>query len=172
MNWVVRYSINFFVLLLAQMLFLNKFNLFGSMAHINILPFVFLAAPLTANRVQLIAMAFVSGLLADSFDGTYGLYTFSMSVGAYITPLYGKFLFSKEEVDVNKSGIRDFVMVRALLFAMVPTLVFMLCLYNITHFSFSGFFLFQLKALISTILSVIFMALIMLLFPNKKQKRR
>ncbi len=81
----LRHIIAALVLLLFQVAVLNEVSLFG-LARPLVYPMILLVLPFDSNRAGVLGLAFVMGLMLDSFSDTPGLHAASLVLVAWLRP--------------------------------------------------------------------------------------
>jgi len=141
-------------------------NILGNISPYPYVIFILLL-PMHTNRIALLTLSFVFGLLLDMFGNSGGAHTAACLVLAYVRPfiLVSSFGISYEHQnlkfnDVDLKGVIVYVAVGCLLH---HTTLFWLEVFNISHF------LFIIK---QTILSTVFTSVCVLLFFGLTQNKK
>ena len=168
-NLYIKNIIRFVALVLLQVLLLNHLNIFG---YLN--PFVYLLfiiiLPFRTNKIMLLFIAFLTGLVIDIFGNTPGLHSSATLFMAFMRPAFIAALFRKieytqnEEPNITKLGLGGFARYALL---MVTTHQFILFLLEIA--SFSKLLLILKTTIFNSILSLVVIFIIMFLFSKRKR---
>jgi rod shape-determining protein MreD len=171
MNPIIKYVLQFSVLILLQVLVVDQISL-GDASQF-IIPSVYflfvLMLPLTISNGLLMFLAFSIGMMVDIFKSTPGMNASAMVVLAYSRPYLLKLIEPREGFDVLKSpsvySMRKNVY---LLYASLAALVFHLWYFMVEVMRFSDFHVILLKTLCSSIISVLLIILIQYLTVKRK----
>ncbi len=137
-NNFVGNSVRFILLILLQVLVFNHMPL-GFLGNINAFPYVIfvLLLPIKLDRLALLTISFVFGLILDMFENTGGVNAAACLVLAYVRPLLLVSSFgityenqSLKFADVNFKEMFIYVLVGTLLHHIV---LFSLEVFNISH---------------------------------------
>jgi rod shape-determining protein MreD len=172
MNSILIFCLRALGLLLIQQLLLNHMPIGNGLCFAFILPLALYTLPFDTERTQLILCGFVLGLITDAFESSYGLYTLSFSILAYAIGLLRNRFYGREEAENKQNGILDNGVVKNLPFLFTCNFIVLLAFYLIENFSASGIGYAVLRALLSSILSTLFMASFQFLFPSKRMNNR
>jgi rod shape-determining protein MreD len=172
MNRLVFQNIFRFVLLmLLQIVLLNKINFYG---YLN--PFVYilfiLLLPFETPGWLLLVLSFVIGFTIDIFSGTPGLHTAASLLAGFARPSVIKLVGERDEYDssmypsLQNMGLKWF-----LTYTVILVFLHHAALNFLDVFSFVEFFQTLLRVLVSTIFTVLFIILIEYIFAPRKEKR-
>jgi hypothetical protein len=171
MNIIYKHIIRFLVFTLLQALVLNQLNL-GFGIHLMIQPLFIMLLPFDLTVIALMGIAFLMGALIDIFSNTYGLYTSSLVLLAYLRPIVFKLYGPREGYDplkeptANDMGASWFSLVFGILLGLHTFWFFLLEIFEIGRL---GFIL--QKTILSGIFSFLFALLIQSFILNNKQKK-
>ena len=164
----VKYIIRFVLLILLQVLVLNKMNLGG---YIN--PYVYilfiLLLPSAMNRVGVLFLAFLAGFTIDVFGNTPGLHAAACVFMAYARPAVLRLFFqnveftSNDEPGPSKIGLGGFFRYTLVLVFLHHTLLFLLEVMSFTHFLNTIY-----AILLSTITTVLLIMILVMFFSKRK----
>lgn len=172
MNNILAFIVRAIGLLLVQQLILNHMPLGNGLMFAFVLPMAFYMLAFDTPRVQLVVIGFVLGIVTDSFESSFGLYTLSFSILGYFIGILRYRFYSREEIDNREAGILDHHPLKNAPFIFTCNLVVLLAFYLIENFSGSGVGYAILRAFLSAILSTIFMMCLQFIFPSKRMKNR
>lgn len=170
-NDILKYTWQFLLLCLFQVLIFNNLNLGG---YANPFPYIYLimVLPISIGRVQLLLVSFLLGLTIDVFSDTGGLHAAASTLIAYYRPLYLKAQSPREGYEltavphVKTFGITWFIPYSALLIIIHHTALFFL-----EVFRFSEFFHTILKIMVSSVLTMFFVLLAEYLLVSGTKRR-
>lgn len=172
MNHILIFCARAIGLLLIQQLLLNHMPIADGLCFAFVLPMALYTLPFDMERTQLILCGFVLGLITDAFESSYGLYTFSFAILAYGIGVFRNRFYGREEAESKQNGVLDNTVVKNLPFYITCNFIVLLAFYLIENFSSSGVGFAVLRALLSSILSTLFMASFQFIFPSKRMNNR
>jgi len=172
MNRLVFQNIfRFILLVLLQVVLLNRINFYG---YLN--PFVYilfiLLLPFETPGWLLLLISFVTGLTIDVFSGTPGLHTAATLLAGFTRPTVIKLVGERDEYNASmypslqNMGLKWFMTYTFILVFLHHTVLNFLDV-----FSFAEFFRTLLRIIISTIFTVLFIIMIEYIFVSRKEKR-
>lgn len=158
----------FIILSLSQVMIFNNFLIFGN--TINIYLIFVLVFPLNFNKSIAYIITFIFGFVIDFFSSSFGIITFSLLLSILTKPYIIKFAFGN--FDVNKvrrtsEYISGTSLYQQLSYLFLMFFTHQLILYSVEIFSLKNFDIILNKALISSIISIIFSYFILLIFFRK-----
>jgi len=169
MNRLVIVNIfRFIILLLIQVLVMNKINFYGFLNPQIYLLFILLL-PFETPGWLLLVLAFVTGATLDLFSGTLGLHAASTVFAGFMRPMVIKLVGEKPEYDVTtqpklqQMGLKWFVA-----YSIVMVLSHQLVLNILDVFSFVEFWQTLLRILLSSLFTFLFIILFEYIFASKK----
>ena len=171
MNSIVKYVLQFIVLILLQVLVVDQISLgYASQFIIPSVYFLFvLMLPLTVSNGALMLVAFFIGMMVDVFKSTPGMHASTMVLLGYFRPYLLKFIEPREGFDVLKTpsiySMRKSVYLGYLSLA---SIVFHLWYFTLEVMRFSDFHIILLKTLCSSIISVLLIILAQYLTVKRK----
>lgn len=171
MNPIVKYVLQFIVLILLQVLVVDQIS-FGYASEF-IIPSVYflfvLMLPLTISNGALMFLAFSIGMMVDVFKSTPGMHASAMVVLGYSRPYLLKLIEPREGFDILKSpSIYSMRKNIYLVFVSLAAIVFHLWYFTIEVMRFSDFHVILLKTLFSSIISVLLIILTQYLTVKRK----
>lgn len=168
MNSALLNNIFRFVLLLAaQIIVFNKFDLFG---FINPFPYVLfiILYPVNINKSGLLVASFLLGIIMDMFCNSGGIHAFSCLVLAYFRPSIFKFAFGLS-YEYQTVRLNDSLSPERFSFILMSVLLHHIILFSLEMFSifliWEIFYRTVLSSLATIILSII---IIYLIKPNRR----
>ena len=171
MNPIIKYVLQFIVLILLQVLVVDQISL-GYASHF-IIPAVYflfvLMLPLTVSNGMLMFLAFFIGMMVDVFKSTPGMHASAMVVLGYSRPYLLKLIEPREGFDILKSP-SIYSMRKDIYFAYVglASVMFHLWYFTVEVMRFSDFHVILLKTLCSSIISVLLIILMQYLTVKRK----
>lgn len=160
-------SARFVLLLLAQVTIFNKIDFLG---YINPFPYILfiILYPVNGNKSGLLIASFLLGLILDLFMDSGGVHAASCVILAYIRPSLFKFSFGLS-YEYQTVRINDSLTPERFSFIFLAVVIHHVILFLLEIFTLDFFWSILLKALISTIFTIIISILIIYLIkPNKR----
>lgn len=132
---IIRRFILMAILVLIQALVLNRIHLFGYATPLLYLYFVI------SYRRNLpywagLTLAFVLGILMDSFTNTPGVASFSLTLVAFLQPKVLSLYLDEETEEDFKPSISTMGWTKYVTFAILLSLIFCICYFSLEAFSF------------------------------------
>ena len=171
MNDVVKYSLRFIALILAQALVLNQIEL-GQGVQLMIYPLFIFLLPVDTSIITLLVVAFFMGFGIDIFSNTYGLHTSSLLVFTMLRPTFLRLFSSRDGYDslleTNVFNMGNFWFIRTF-----GSLLFInhLWFFTLEEFKFNDMGYILLKTVLSLPLSFLICILVQYLFVNKPSSK-
>lgn len=161
----------FLFLLLGQILIFNNFLIFGN--NVNIYLIFILVFPLNFNTSLSYLIVFLFGFILDFFSNSMGIITFSLLISILIKPYILKFVFGN--FDINQVRKTSEYISKTSLFQKTSYLLIMFLSHQlivnfIDIFSFEKLKIIINKTLVSTIISIFFSYIIVLIFFRKNER--
>lgn len=159
------------LLVLIQVLIMNKVNFYGFLNPYVYLLFILLL-PFETPGWMLLLFSFGTGLTIDLFVGTLGLHAGSSVFAAFMRPSIIKFVGEKPEYDITtqpklqQMGLKWFMA-----YALLMTFAHQLFLNILDVFSFDEFWQTLLRILVSTLFTFLFIMLFEYIFASRKEKK-
>lgn len=172
MNRLVLQNImRFIVLMLIQVLIMNKINFYGFLNPYVYILFILLL-PFETPGWMLLLFSFVAGLTVDVFACTLGLHAASSVFAAFLRPLVIKFVREKPDYDITtqpnlkQMGVKWFIG-----YSSIMILGHHLFLNLLDVFSFNELGQTMLRVVVSSLFTFIFVLLFEYIFTTDKEKR-
>lgn len=161
----------FLFLSLGQILIFNNFLIFGN--NVNIYLIFVLVFPLNFNTSFSYIIVFLFGFILDFFSNSMGIITFSLLISILIKPYILKFVFGN--FDINQVRKTSEYISKTSLFQKTSYLLIMFISHQlivnfIDIFSFEKLKIIINKTLVSTIISIFFSYIIVLIFFRKNER--
>ena len=161
----------FLFLLLGQILIFNNFLIFGN--NVNIYLIFVLVFPLNFNTSLSYLIVFLFGFILDFFSNSMGIITFSLLISILIKPYILKFVFGNFDINqVRKTSeyISKTSLFQKTSYLLIIFLSHQLIVNFIDIFSFEKLKIIINKTLVSTIISIFFSYIIVLIFFRKNER--
>jgi rod shape-determining protein MreD len=155
-NYIIRYSVIFLILILLQVLLFNNIQFSG---YIN--PYVYimliLLLPVEISPWLLLLISFFTGLIIDFFSGTPGVHTAATVFAGFLRPNILRLFSPRDGYEVGAMPSMDIYGFRWFLFYTITVVIIHhLALFYIEVFRFADFFRTLLRVLLSSFFSVTF----------------
>ncbi|WP_299115171.1 rod shape-determining protein MreD [uncultured Winogradskyella sp.] len=164
---VISNSIRFIVLLLAQVIICNNINFLGYINPYIYIIFIFLF-PIRDNRLVLLLVSFLLGMLIDMFSDSGGVHAAASVCLAYARPVLLKasfgMLYEHQSIKFSNTDLGSLIT-----YVSFGTLIHHFILFSLEIFNVSNILLIIKKTLFSSIFTVILCVLIIILFSRKKK---
>ena len=169
MNVYIKNFLRFIVLLLIQVIILNRVNFSG---YLN--PYVYvlfiLMLPFETPGWLLLISAFVMGFSVDVFSNTQGLHTAASVFMAFCRPWVIRMVASPRDFEAGiQPGIHDLGFRWFFSYALILTILHHVSLFFLESFTFQEFFTTLIRVVLSTIFTVILVILSQYLFFMRKR---
>ncbi|MBP93114.1 rod shape-determining protein MreD [Bizionia echini] len=162
---VISYSVQFIVLILAQVLVLNHINFLGYINPYLYVIFVLLF-PVNNNRLIFLLLSFALGLTIDLFSDSGGIHAAAALTIAFIRPVVLKFCFgSVYEHHTIKFKNVDFG--AKVIYFVILVLIHHFILFALEIFNLKDIILVLQKTLFSSIFTIILCLIATILFSRK-----
>jgi len=159
--------VKFFVLLLLQVLLLNKINFLG---YVN--PYIYiifiLTFPLDGNKSLLIFLSFLLGLSVDMFSDSGGVHAAASVFIGYIRPVFLKFSFGVS-YEYNMVKLNKTPWGERLTYISAMVVLHHLVLFSLEIFSLSNILLTLKSTLFSGIFSILLIVCVLTLFSRSNK---
>jgi rod shape-determining protein MreD len=156
---ILKYSLVFFVSVMLQVLVFNNILIARTISPFFYILFILLL-PFETNRSVLLSLAFILGLTIDAFNNTLGVHASAAVFVAYLRPGILSLISSRETLEstaeprVANMSLQWFVGYAATLVT-----IHHLFLFLIEAFTFHGILFTLLRAILSSVLTVILIVL-------------
>lgn len=173
MSDLVKNIIRLTLFILVQVYVLDKIP----HLHRFIVPYLYflflLWLPFTTNRLLLLGIGFVTGLLLDYFEMTPGLHTAACLLVAYVRPFIINLLIPKEtnEITFHEPSPRGMGWGPYMIYAFILTLLHHTYLVLLEWLQFGTFLTFLIKVGATTAISMLLIFTVELLFPRRLRYR-
>ncbi len=164
---ILSNSTRFVVLLLAQVVICNNINFLGYINPYIYIIFIFLF-PIRENRLVLLLVSFMLGMLIDMFSDSGGVHAAAAICLAYARPVLLKtsfgMLYEHQSIKFSNTDLGSLIT-----YVTFGTLIHHFILFSLEIFNMSSILLILKKTLFSSIFTVILSILIIILFSRKKK---
>ncbi|WP_439152938.1 rod shape-determining protein MreD [Winogradskyella sp.] len=168
MNSIISANIiRFVVLLLVQVVICNNINFLGYINPFIYIIFIFLF-PIKEDRLVLLLVSFVLGMLVDLFSDSGGVHAAAAVFLAYSRPVLLKtsfgMLYEHQSVKFSNTEIGSLIT-----YVTFGTLIHHFILFSLEIFNISNILLILKKTLVSSIFTILLSVLIIILFSRNKK---
>jgi len=160
--------LRFIILVLLQVLILNKINLGGYLNPYVYVMFILLL-PFETPAWLLLLSSFAIGLSVDIFSGTIGMHAAASTFMAFLRPTVSRLINSKKEYEPGvKPGINDLGIAWFFSYTIVLVFAHHLVYFFLEVFRFEEFFTTLARVVLSTLLSTSLIIALNLLAKREK----
>jgi len=160
-------AIRFIVLVLVQVLILNKINLFGHLNPMVYIVWVFLF-PIRKNKTTFLLLSFLLGLTIDFFSDSGGIHAAATLFIAFNRLSILQFILGKTDFDYLLFNLRSIAFSKALFYIAISTLIHHTIVFSLEYFSFNEFSTIIYNTFLTTIFTVFIILLGIIFFTKKK----
>lgn len=167
---ILSYIVGYFALVLFQILVLNRLDL---SFYINpyVYPFFILVLPFRMQHWVLMVIAFLSGLLMDTFSGTAGIHAAAMVFLAFVRPYWINVITPKGGYETeDRPSVRGQGFSWFLLYSIVLVFLHHFFYFFLEVFSLNSAFSTLGKVFLSTFVSTILIVLLAYLFSRERKR--
>jgi rod shape-determining protein MreD len=168
MNSTVLINIARFILLIAaQVLIFNNFNLFG---YVNPYPYILfiMLYPVNGNRNVLLLTSFLLGITMDLFSNSGGVHAAACVLLAYARPFIFKFSFGLS-YEYQTVRLDDVLTPERFSFILIAVTIHHFTLFLLEEFSIAHFWEVLLRTLFSTIFSIVICIVLIYIFKPSRR---
>jgi len=169
MNDILQHTIRFFILASIQILVLNNVQISGYLNPFVYILFIMLLPPKMPKAIVLI-LAFVMGFTIDVFSDSYGIHSSATVLLAFLRPKVLALVSVKGGEDLEEIGIKQLKINRFFTYSGILCLIHHFTLFYIEAFRVNEFFDTFLRALYSSIISILMILMIESLRSNQKSR--
>lgn len=166
-NALLNNIARFILLLAAQIIIFNKFNLFGFINPYPYVLFLFLY-PVNSNKNAFLLASFFLGLTLDFFSDSGGVHAASCVVLAFIRPQIFKFAFGLS-YEYQTVKLNDVLTPERFSFILVSVLIHHMVLFFLEIFELGLIFEILFRTVLSGIFTIILSIIIIYLIKPKKR---
>ncbi len=167
---ILKIVFRFIILIAVQVLVLNHIEISG---YIN--PFLYvlfiLMLPIRTPRLVLLIIAFATGITVDLFTNTTGMHAAACVLVAYFRPGWLKIIAPRDGYDPEAvPSVKQFGFQWFIIYSSVMVLVHHVVLFYIEVFRFSEFFSTLIRALLSTVITLLLIIITQYLFTKSEER--
>ncbi len=166
-NAFLNNTARFILLLTAQIVIFNKFNLFGFLNPYPYLLFLILY-PVNSNKNAFLLASFCLGITMDFFSDSGGVHAASCIILAFLRPQIFKFSFGLS-YEYQTVKLNDILTPERFSFILASILIHHLVLFSLEIFTLSLIFEILFRTILSGIFTIILSILIIYLIKPKKR---
>lgn len=168
MNKLIFINIfRFIVLVLLQVLILNKINLFGHLNPMVYIVWVFLF-PVRKNKTAFLLLSFLLGLTIDFFSDSGGIHAAATLFIAFYRLSLLEFILRKTDFDYLLFNLRAISFSKAFFYIAISTLIHHTIVFSLEYFSFHEFTTIIYNTFLTSIFTIFTILLGILFFTKKK----
>lgn len=167
---ILKIVFRFIILIAVQVLILNHIEISG---YIN--PFLYvlfiLMLPIRIPRIFLLIIAFATGLCVDLFTNTAGMHAAACVLMAYLRPGWLKIIAPRDGYDAEAvPSVKRFGFQWFIIYSSVMVLIHHVFLFYIEVFRFSEFFSTLIRALLSSLITLLLIIITQYLFTKQEER--
>lgn len=153
MKNVIEFLSWFVGLVLLQVLLFNNIQIAGVINPFLYIYFI-IALPIHTNRISLIVMGFVLGLVIDVFSNTWGIHAMATTLIAFLRPYIFSLVSTQEELDRVMPRFRT-MGANYLKYIVLMVFIHHLLLFSLEAFTFKYYWIVLLKTLVSALITIL-----------------
>lgn len=168
----VRFLVNIvtiFILVLIQVFIFSNINFNGSICPYIYVIFIMLYPPFR-NRYVFLFLCFLLGLGVDIFENTGGINAFASVTIGFLSKHIIKMVSGTKFFEIEEFRFSDFSMGQWFFYTIVMVVIHHLLIFFLEAFSFVNALDTLLKALYSSIFTIIFVSFYLVLFRKKAER--
>jgi len=165
---IIKYTVQFILLVAFQVLVLNNIELFGYMNPYLYVIFV-LMLPADINRNLLLVLGFLLGFSVDIFENSGAVHASATMFIAFLRPYLFKLMAGPANVEINRMNIQTLGTVRFMVLAIFTVFLHHLWLFTLEAFSFGEFLQVMQRTFFSSIFTLLLIYLAQLLVYRKQE---
>ncbi len=167
---ILKIVFRFIILIAVQVLILNHVEISG---YIN--PFLYvlfiLMIPVRIPRTFLLIIAFATGLCVDLFTNTAGMHAAACVLMAYLRPGWLKIIAPRDGYDAEAvPSVKRFGFQWFIIYSSVMVLIHHVFLFYIEVFRFREFFSTFIRALLSSLVTLLLIIIVQYLFTKQEDR--
>ncbi len=153
MKNIIEFVLWFLGLVLLQVLLFNNIEIAGMINPFLYIYFI-IALPIHINRISLMIIGFVLGLVIDVFSNTWGIHAMATTMIAFLRPYVFRLVSTQEELDRVMPRFRT-MGANYIKYIVLMTFVHHFMLFTLEAFSFSYIWILLLKVLVSSVITIL-----------------
>jgi len=154
----IKYTLMFAVLVLLQVLLLNQIHLGGFLNPYIYILFI-LVLPISMPQYQVLILSFLIGITVDWFSNTLGLHAASAVLIGFLRSQIMKLITIREIEQSDYPGLKQTGINWFLTYVSVLVVTHHLFLFYLEVFTFDNFFRTLLRALLSSVFTIVIIVL-------------
>ena len=154
----IKYTLMFAVLVLLQVLLLNQIHLGGFLNPYIYILFI-LVLPISMPQYQVLILSFLIGITVDWFSNTLGLHAASAVLIGFLRSQVMKLITIREIEQSDYPGLKQTGINWFLTYVSVLVVTHHLFLFYLEVFTFDNFFRTLLRALLSSVFTIVIIVL-------------
>jgi rod shape-determining protein MreD len=154
----IKYTLMFAVLVLLQVLLLNQIHLGGFLNPYIYILFI-LVLPISMPQYQVLILSFLIGITVDWFSNTLGLHAASAVLIGFLRSQVMKLITIREIEQSDYPGLKQTGINWFLTYASVLVVIHHMFLFYLEVFTFDNFFRTLLRALLSSVFTIVIIVL-------------
>jgi len=169
MNKTIHHIVRFFILIAIQVLLLNNLQISGYLNPYVYILFIMLLPPKMPKAIVLV-LAFVMGFTIDLFVDSFGIHTAASVLLAYVRPSILSLVSIKGGEDLEAISIKQLRFSRFFTYSGIMCLIHHFTLFYLDVFRLNEFFDTFVRALFSTVISLLLILMIESLRSNPQTR--
>ena len=169
MNKTIQHIVRFFILIAIQVLLLNNVQISGYLNPYVYILFIMLLPPKMPKAIVLV-LAFVMGFTIDLFSDSFGIHTAASVLLAYVRPSILSLVSIKGGEDLEAISIKQLRFSRFFTYSGIMCLIHNFTLFYLDAFRLNEFFDTFVRALFSTVISLLLILMIESLRSNPQTR--
>ena len=169
MNKAIQHIVRFFILVAIQVLLLNNVQISGYLNPYVYLLFIMLLPPKMPKAIVLV-LAFIMGFTIDIFSDSFGIHTAASVLLAYVRPSILSLVSIKGGEDLEAISIKQLRFSRFFTYSGIMCLIHHFTLFYLDAFRLNEIFDTFVRALYSTVISLLLILMIESLRSNPKTR--
>ena len=169
MNKAIQHIVRFFILVAIQVLLLNNVQISGYLNPYVYILFIMLLPPKMPKAIVLV-LAFIMGFTIDIFADSFGIHTAASVLLAYVRPSILSLVSIKGGEDLEAISIKQLRFSRFFTYSGIMCLIHHFTLFYLDAFRLNEFFDTFVRALFSTVISLLLILMIESLRSNPQTR--
>lgn len=165
---LLRYSFQFVLLVLLQVLVLNNIQFMGYLNPYLYLIFILLL-PAGTNKNLILVIGFALGFCIDIFENSGGLHASATVLLAFVRPLLFKLAAGPANLEIERFNIKTLGTARFMVLAAIAVFFHHIWLFSLEAFSFNQIFEVLKRTFISSVFTLLLIYISQLLAFRKVQ---
>lgn len=163
---VIKYTVQFFLLIAFQVMVLNNIEIFGYMNPYLYVVFVIML-PANTNRNLLLIVGFLLGFAIDIFENSGAVHASATVLIAFIRPAVFRFMAGPANLEINRMNIQTLGTLRFMILAATLVFVHHFWLFMLEAFNFRELLQVMIRTFFSSIFTLLLIYLAQILVYRK-----